>query len=165
MEDGMTEEEAVAAFGSVEEVAQNAMKELSLPVLMKAKVNESKMSAESKTVWIILAVLGFPIWFPLLMSFFGVIVALYATVWSLIIALFAVVFSLGVGGTAGLFASVPAMFTLTPASGAFLLGASLFLIGLTLFLIKPAVLIAKGLVQFTVWVIRQIKGLFITKQA
>lgn len=47
---------------------------------------KSKMSGGT----ILLLILGFPIWFPLLMAFFAVAFAMYITIWSLVLSLFCV---------------------------------------------------------------------------
>ena len=162
VEDGMSEEEAVAALGDIDTVARQAMMDLPLPVLMRSKVNESRKKADSKMLWVILAIVGFPVWFPLLMTLGALIFSLYFTVWVLIASLAIAVLSIGIGGIAGLVGSVPVMASVSPAPGLFMLGCSLMLIGLTLFLIKPVLLICKALARFTVYAINQIKRLFIT---
>jgi Predicted membrane protein len=160
IEEGMAEEDAVAALGDVDAAARQAMMDLPLPMLMKSKVKESRDKADSKVLWIILAVLGFPLWFPLLISFAAVIFSLYITVWALIFALIITVFSIGIGGVAGLIGGV-VILAAKPVSGIFALGASLVMIGIALFLIKPVILICKSLVKLTVAALRSVKRLFI----
>jgi hypothetical protein len=150
----------VAALGDVDAAARQAMMDLPLPMLMKSKVKESRDKADSKVLWIILAVLGFPLWFPLLISFAAVIFSLYITVWALIFALIITVFSIGIGGVAGLIGGV-VILAAKPVSGIFALGASLVMIGIALFLIKPVILICKSLVKLTVAALRSVKRLFI----
>lgn len=160
MEEGMAEEEAVAALGDVETAAKQAMMDLPLPVLMKSKVKESRDKADSKALWILIAVLGFPLWFPLLITFASLIIALYVTVWALIVTIGAAVISVGIGGAAGLVGSA-FMLGASPVSGLFMLGCSLVLIGITMFLIKPVILICKALAKLTVYALRSVKRMFI----
>ncbi len=161
MEEGMGEEEAVAALGDPGEAARQAMMELPLPTLMKMKVKESRDRTDNKTLWIVLAILGFPVWFPLLITLGGVIFAVYATVWAVIVSIGAVVLSLAIAGVAAFIGFIPYMLTVTPAAGLFMLGVALALIGLTLILIKPVILICKGLARLTVYALRAVKRLFI----
>lgn len=64
IDEGKSEEEAVGEIGTVEEVIDEIAKETPLTKLVKEKVTPKR----SLKVWeIILIVLGFPIWFPLLL--------------------------------------------------------------------------------------------------
>lgn len=65
MESGLTEQEAVAEIGSVEEVAAQILSEMPLPKLIKARATpKGKPSG-----WqIALIVLGSPVWLPLLLA-------------------------------------------------------------------------------------------------
>ena len=87
IEEGMTEEEAVAALGSPEEIATQILRELSLPKLVQARVKPRR----ALRVWeIVLLILGAPLWRPLLLAAAAVILAVYVVLWSLVIALAAV---------------------------------------------------------------------------
>ena len=87
MEDGMTEEEAVAALGTAEEIAEQILRELSLPKLVRARV---KSRRRLRTWEIVLLSVGAPIWAPLLLAAAVVILALYVVLWSLVVTLAAV---------------------------------------------------------------------------
>ncbi len=164
MEDGMGEEEAVAALGSVEEAAQSAMLDMPLPVLVKARVNESRDKARSRTLWIVLAVAGAPFWLPVAASLAGTFFGLYLTLWGLIVTLFAVLLALGVAGLTGSVGGVAGLFTVSVPAGLFAIGASLAILGVALFLFKPVCLIAKWLALLTVRFVKFIKSLFIGKR-
>ncbi|MHB1154453.1 MAG: DUF1700 domain-containing protein [Eubacteriales bacterium] len=164
IEDNMSEEDAVAALGDLETIANNIMYDMSIPALMKAKVSESKNKASNKTVWLVLVILGFPLWFPLLMTFPIVFLSLYFSVWAIIVSLYAVVFSLGLACIAGLGAGFVSLFTGTLPSGIAALGIALCLGAVTLFMIKPVYLITLELIKFTAFVLRKIKSLFIEKR-
>lgn len=76
MEEGMSEEEAVAAVGSAEGIVPE------------------EEHRKSNGLMIALAIVGFPIWMPLLSAAFSVVISLYAVVWSLVVALWAIEVSL-----------------------------------------------------------------------
>ena len=160
----MAEEEAVAALGSVEEAAQSAMLDMPLPVLVKARVNESRDKAPSRTLWIILAVVGAPLWLPVAASLAGTLFGLYLTLWGVIATLFAVLLALGVAGLAGIVVGIGALFTVSAPTGFFAIGVSLATLGVMLFLIKPVCFIAKWLALLTVRFLKFIKSLFISKK-
>lgn len=91
MEEGLSEEEAVAAVGSVDEIAAQ----------IAADITPASESADSPTLkrhrksWeIALLVLGSPLWLPLLIAVFAVAVSLYITLWSVVISLWAIPVSL-----------------------------------------------------------------------
>ena len=63
MEDGLSEEDAVASVGSVEEIAAQIIADTPLSKLAKAYIKPKRRL----TAWeIVLLALGFPIWFSLL---------------------------------------------------------------------------------------------------
>ena len=87
IEEGRTEEEAVHEIGPVDEVVRQIVEETPLTRIVKEKIKpKRKMRA-----WeIVLIVLGFPVWFSLLVAAGAVLLSLYVTLWSLVIALWAV---------------------------------------------------------------------------
>ena len=76
MEEGMSEEEAVAALGSMEEITDQIFAETSIPKLVKAKVQTNR---KLKAWEIVLLILGSPVWLPLLIAVAAVLFSLYAT--------------------------------------------------------------------------------------
>lgn len=160
VEDGMSEEEAVAGFESIDEIVEKIMYETPLPVLMKARM---KPKGPLTTVNIVLIILGFPVWFSLLMAGFAVILSFYVSVWAIIVSLYAVVLSLAV---AGFFAIVtcPLNFASSVQSGLFTVGCGLFSIGLGIFLFSPVKELSKLLIKLTAWFLKKIKTIFIQKE-
>ena len=99
VEDGISEEDAVKDIGPVEEVVDTIMSEIPLSKLVKTKVKPRKNTPG----WAIaLIIIGFPVWFPLLISIAAVVFSIYITIWSLVIAFYAVDLSLALGGLGSL---------------------------------------------------------------
>ena len=74
VEDGMSEEEAVACLGSMDEIITQILSEVSLPKLVKEKVKPKRALA----VWeIILIIISAPIWFPIVFSVVTTILSAY----------------------------------------------------------------------------------------
>lgn len=146
MEEGLTEEEAVAAVGSVDEIAAQIASELS----SEKKEQRSKKPKQKLKAWeIVLLVLGSPVWFSLLVAFFAVVLSLYAALWSVVIALWAVFGALVgsvVGGVAGGAGLMLGGYTL---SGLALIAAGLVCGGLSVFLFFGCKAAAKGMVLLT----------------
>lgn len=161
VEDGMTEEEAVASLEDIEQIVNKIMQETPMPVLMKEKFKSRRHMAP----WaIVLIILGFPLWFPLFMAFFVVALSMYVVIWALVISVFALVLGLGFSGIIA-FVATPFAFGLAGfASGLFFLGGSLICIGLGVLMFIAAVLFAKAVVRFTVWFWKKLKLLFIRKE-
>ena len=72
IEDGLSEEEAVSSLGKMEEVIEGIRSNLPLAVLIGKRVKESHNKADNKTLWMVLAVCGFPLWLPLAIAFAAV---------------------------------------------------------------------------------------------
>lgn len=84
---GMSEEEALANIGTMDAIVDQIMSEIPLSMLVKDKVKpRRKISAGL----IALLVLGFPIWFPLLVAIVAILFSLYVVLWALVICLYAV---------------------------------------------------------------------------
>ena len=98
MEEGLTEEEAVAAIGDAEDIVSQILEDTPLTKLVKQKM---KPGRKRKTWETVLLVLGFPVWFSLLAAAFVVVFSLYVSLWSIIISLWACVASLGACSAGG----------------------------------------------------------------
>ena len=161
MEDGMTEADAVAALGDPGAIAETIMYDMSIPALMKARASGSRSGASNKTLWLVLVILGFPLWFPSVIAIFSVIAAVYITVWALIISLYAIVLSLAAAADGRIAAALAALIDMSAAAALMTLGLALCCGALTIFMIKPVYLITRALLGFTGRVIRKIKSLFV----
>ena len=125
MEEGLSEEDAVAAVGSVEEIAAQILVDFPQPEPKK----------EKKNGWLIaLLILGSPVWFSLLMSAFAVVLSLYVSLWSVIVSLWAVFGSLALCGLVGLVAGIISLVAGRGLIGVASLSAGLVCGGLSIFL-------------------------------
>lgn len=101
VEEGLTEEEAVADIGTPEDIASRIISEASFSKLIKAKLTpKHKLKA-----WeIVLLALGSPVWLSLAIAAFAVLVSLIVSVVAMVISLYAVTIALCaslLGGIAG----------------------------------------------------------------
>ncbi|MBQ7499987.1 MAG: DUF1700 domain-containing protein [Clostridia bacterium] len=103
IEDGMSEEEAVAAVGSIDEISGKILSETPLTALVAEKI---KPKRPLRGWEIALIILGFPVWFPILAALFAVFISIYVTMWSVVIALYSAVLGLAVYGLASVAAFV-----------------------------------------------------------
>ena len=161
LEDGLSEEEAVAAVGSVDDVFSQIMSEIPLTRLVKERVKEKKESSTLKTV---LLVVLFPIWFPLLIAAAVVIFALFVTLWAIAFSLYVTDFAIGISGLALLPVSAVYFIQGNPAGGIFIIGSGLVSIGLALLLFLACKAIAVGVGKLVKNIMLGIKSLFIGKE-
>lgn len=162
VEDGLTEEEAIEAIGSTDEVVSQILIDTPLPKLVKAKLKQNK----ALKVWeVVLLVLGSPLWLSLIAVAVCVILSVYIVIWAVIAALYAVVASLAVGGIAGL-----AGFFVTAFSGDFLhgllmLGAGLICAGAAILLFFGFNVITKAILKLSKALLFSIKKSFVKERA
>ena len=97
MEDGLTEEDAVAVVGSVDKIAAEIKNEF----LSGKNVISSTKKKKHNKIWTgVLIALGSPLWLSLLIAALAVTLSLYAVLWSVIAALWSAVLALAVAGVA-----------------------------------------------------------------
>lgn len=122
MEEGISEEEAVASLGAPDAVAKQILMDTALPKLVKAKVTPSR----TLRAWeIILLILGSPIWASLLIAAASVLLSLYITIWAVIVSLYAVDLTFAVGALVGLVQGGIFIGTGNVAAALFYLGAAI----------------------------------------
>jgi len=160
-EDGMTEYEAVARLGSVQEIYENILQEMPLPLLVKTR-------ARPKGGWsaltIILIILGFPIWFSVLAAVFAVVLGIYVSIWAIAIALFAAVLAIAVCAIAlAVFFFILLFSKLSAAVLA--MGVGLILAAVAILLGLGTFYFCKGIVKATAASGRAVKRLFIRKES
>ena len=161
VEEGLTEEEAVAAMGSVEEIAEQIIAEIPLSKLAKERIKPKRRLG---VMAILLIILGSPIWLSLGIAAAVVMLSLYAVLWSLIASLWAVFAAVAVctpGGIGAgvLFAcagNVPAL--LSMIAGAMICG------GAAIFLFFACLAATKGAARLTKGTVIRIKRCFIRKE-
>ena len=162
MEEGLSEEDAVAAVGSVDEIAEQIASEVPL-----SKIAIEKIKPKRKLrVWeIVLLALGSPVWLSLLVAAFAVVISVYAVIWAAVVSLWAVFGALvgcAVGGAAGgVFFAVGG----SALVGLAVIGAGLICGGLSIFMFFGCMAATKGVVLLTKKIFIGIKRCFIKKEA
>ena len=153
MEEGCSEEEAVNGLEAPSAAAERILQDAPLGMLVRERIRPK----QAVSGWIIaLLVIGFPLWFPLLLAAAGIVFAMYVVAWSLVFAFFASTFAVGTASLAALVTAfvragegASLIFTL---SGVGLLGIGCFiLMGLATWMA------ASGVVRLTAALIRSLK--------
>ena len=162
MEDGLSEEEAVAAIGPVEDVVAQILSETPLPRLVREKVRPHRVLR----IWeIVLLVLGSPVWLPLLAAAALVILSVYLVIWAVIVSLYAVDLSFAVCGVAGLFGIYLAERSGNLAAGIMMLGAGFICAGIAIFLFFGFNQATRGILLGSKRVVLGLKSRFVGKEA
>lgn len=152
IEDGVSEEEAVAAMETSEEIAQQILLDMPLTKVVKAKARPTRPLA----VWeIILLIVGSPVWVPLLLAFVLTFFAIYLTIWIMIAALYAVNLAFVLCGVAAWVQSGIALFTGINLQVPFYIGVGLISLGVGVLLFFAFNALSVRLVslsrQFVLW--------------
>ena len=162
MEEGISEEEAVAGIGPVSEVIRQIISEIPLSRIVKEKIRPKR----TLRAWeIVLLVLGFPLWFPLLIAAFAVLLSLYLALWALLVSLWSIEVSLAALALAGIAVSVLQAVRGQFLPAVFLLGAALFCGGAAVFLFPACTAASKGLVLLAKKAVDSLKNLFVRKES
>ena len=144
MEDGLTEEEATAGIGTVDEVVEEIMADIPLTLLVREKVKPKRTRPAWKTV---LLMVGSPVWVPLLIAFAAVVLSLYVSLWAVVISLWAADLSLAAGALCGLAGAVMYLGKGNPAGALFVTGGAAVCAGLAILLFFGCREISKGVLR------------------
>ncbi len=158
MEEGLSEESAVSSMESVEDIASQILLDTPLPQLVKAKVNPSR----SFKAWeVVLIILGFPLWFPLLVAAGAVIFSVYIVLWSVVFVLYAVDLVFAAAAVSCITAGAVTIFSGMLSYAVFALGIGLVCAGIAILLFFAFNKVTLGIVTLGKIFIRWIKSLFI----
>ncbi len=155
IEDGFSEQDAVAAAGSLEKIAEDIIADTPITKLVKEKIKPKKKLG----AWAItLIALGSPIWLALLIAAFAIVLAFYIALWAVVIALWAAFVSVLASGFGGVAGGVFLICSKSGLSGLFLIGAGLVCIGISILLFFLCKLATKGVILLLNQFVRLIKN-------
>lgn len=161
-EDGLSEEEAIAAIGSPEDAARQILMDMPLSKVVRARV-KPKRKIEG---WeIALLIIGAPLWLPLLIVAIAVFFTVYVVMWSILVVFFACDVSLAATALGAVASSVITFVSGNGASAAFLLGGGIVCAGLAIFAFFGCTALTKALVIASKKILLATKSCFIRKEA
>lgn len=145
MEEGLSEEDAVRAMGSIDEIVSQIASDTSLVKLVR---NKYKPKRRIRPIEIILLILGFPLWFPLLLTGLILLFVFYLLTWVLVIVTYSVEVSLVGVGILGFYTflsylSTGEMYWFSLGFGITSIGASLLFIFICVLATKISIKLAK----------------------
>jgi uncharacterized membrane protein len=161
IEDGFSEEEAVAAAGSVEKIAENIIAETPITKLVKQKI---KPKRRLSALEIVLLVLGSPIWLALMIVFVAVVLVLCLALWLIIICLWAVYGAILACCFGAFAAGVIFLFEGDTVTGLVMLAAGVVCVGLCILLFFLIKLITKGIMWLIKLPFRSLKKVLVKRR-
>lgn len=160
IEEGLSEEEAVLAVGSIEEIASQTLANIPLSKIAKERI---KPKRRLKAWEITLLIIGSPLWFSLLVAAAAMLISIYAVIWCAIISLWAVFASLACCAIAGVAAGIIIAIKSNALSGIAIIGAAIICAGISIIMFYGCKAATKGVLKITVKTALSIKKCFIKK--
>ena len=160
MEDGITEEEAVAAVGSLDDIAAQITADIPLVKIVKEKI---KSKRRMKAWNVILLAVGSPIWVSLLIAAVAVVFSLYVSLWAVVISFWAAFASFVVGCVGALAFGIGYCFSGNLPAGLVLIAAGCICAGLAIFLFYGCKIATKGTARLAKIIVLAVKKNFIKR--
>ena len=158
MEEGLSEEEAVAAIGNVEDIVSQVLEDTPITKLVKEKIKPKR----KRKVWeTVLLILGFPIWFSLLVAAFAVVFSLYVSLWSVIISLWACDVAFAGCSVGGVISGAALLGTGNVPAGLAMIGCGVVCAGLFVFFLYGCKAATRGVVLLTKKIVLALKRCFL----
>lgn len=161
LEEGLSEQEAVAQIGNVNEIASQILQDTPLSTLVKERI---KPKQRMKPWQIVLLAVGSPLWFSLLMAALAVGICLYTALWVLVICLWAVFASVAACALGGMVGGGIFAATGNRLAGIATIGAALVCAGVSIFLFCGCKAATKGAARLTGKIISATKRCFMKKE-
>ena len=155
MDEGLSEEAAVAAMGTAQEIVAQVVAEIPLAKIAKERIRPKRRLSAGE---IVLLALGSPIWISIGIAVFAVILSLYISLWTVFVSFVAC----SVGG-----ALACAIFVAggNGISGIAVLAAGIVCTGLSIFMFYGCKAATKGTLILTKKLAVRVKNYFIKKEA
>ena len=161
MEEGLAEEEAVSAVGTVDEIVTQVVAETPLAKIAKERIKSKRRLSAGE---IVLLTLGSPIWLSLVIAAFAVVLSIYISIWAVIVSLWAVFVSLAAGSIGGVLSCIIFAIGGNVASGMAMLAAGIVCTGLSIFMFYGCKAATKGILILTKKMAIGIKNCFMKKE-
>ncbi len=161
MEDGLSEEEAVAAVGDVDDIISQVIEGTPLAKILRERV---KPGHKLKTWEIVLLAVSSPIWIMLLFSVLAIALYIYILLWAIVASLWTIEFSLAIYGVLGIPAGILTYAFNGSIPGCAVISSALISAGLGMIMFFGCIWMSKKAVVLTKKITNWIKTLFIRKE-
>lgn len=159
VEDGKTDEEAVSEIGSTDEIVKKILLEQPL-----SKIVKDRADTGNKATNLLIAILGFPLWFPLTLAFFAIVIAIYIVIWSVVVVLYATMAAMGVSCIALLLTFILAIISGIGTPSLIILSVTLITGSLAVLFFFAGYYVSKGILIASKSIWKGIKRMLIKKE-
>lgn len=160
MEEGFSEEEAVASIGAVNEIAAQILSDSSDEDVSERRSDKKRF----KPLEIILLVLGSPIWLSLVLSVFAILLSLYAALWCLVLGTWALFVSFAACSLGLTVSGLILIFNGYVWSGIASVGVGIVLVGLSIFAYFASLYATKAVVLLSKKIFQYLRKKFLKKE-
>lgn len=161
IEDGLSEEDAVASVCSADEIISQIISE---DINLRAANKKAGTKRKLKAWEIVLICCGSPIWLPLGVAAIAILISVYAVLWSVLVALWAVPVALIACLPASILILVTECIAGNIISGLAILGLGFFGTGISIFAAFGCLRATRGTLALSKLIILWIKSWFIGKE-
>ena len=154
IDEGVKEEDAIKSIGSIDEIINQIIDEMSLSKIAKDKIKQKRKLSGLE---IALIIVGSPIWLSLLLSLIAVLFSLYIIGWSIVISIWAILISLIAVLVAGIVLTIISLFSNIYIVALSYLGATLVILGLTILMHYVCKIITRLYIKLTKLIVLSIK--------
>lgn len=159
--DGRTEEEVIENLGPIDDIVSQIIADVPLAKLIKEKVTPKR---NLKALEIVLLIIGFPIWFPLIITFASLFFVGYILIWVMVLLVYVLDIAF-IGGAFGGIGVVVGYISVHNGVGAmFMTGCSISLLGLGILMILFSKEITLGIFKMTKSILLGIKRMIVGKE-
>jgi uncharacterized membrane protein len=161
IEDGLREEAAVSRLDTPKVAAERFINERTITPIKESSYSKPNKSHTS----LLFLILGFPLWFPLIVTFYSLVFTLFVVIWSLIFTIYVLFISFIISGIACIIYAPIQYFLITNLYLAIgTAGAGLILIGLSLIMLYFSKNCAHGLLKLSGYTLKMLKFTFFKKE-
>lgn len=141
MEEGLSEEEAVAAVGPVDRIVAQVVSDIPLARIAKERIRPKRALSTGE---IVLLAVGAPLWLSLGIAVIAVLFSLYVSLWAVVVSLWAVFASFIACAGGGVVLCVGSLIGGNGAMGLAMLAAGMTLAGLAILMFYGCKAATKG---------------------
>jgi len=160
IEEGMNEEEAVAKIGSVDEIVDTILVDTPLSKIVKEKAKPKKKVTAME---ILIIILGFPLWFPLLLTALILCFVGYILLWVLAIVVYSIFIAVTVGILGGIGVAIYYLIVNNSFYAGILISGAIVCAGLSILLFYGCIYTTKGIIKLTKKLLLGIKRMLVGK--
>lgn len=163
IEDGMTEEVSIQSLGNLDEIVSNIENEMPISSMVKDKVLKEVEKSNSKGVLVALAILGSPLWLPLLLAAICLVISLLLTGWAVYASGIVAYLSLAIIAVVGVGFGFIRIFTISMMTGLAYMGVGIISAGIMMLLFYPCIWLTRQWLKLNALPLKKIRQRLVRK--